>query len=288
MKREDIHIRDPFVLNDDGKYYLFGSTDKNLWYGECHSFEVYQSDDLQNFSEPIAAFERPQGFWSNINYWAPEVHKFNGKYYMFASFRAEGKMRGSQILASDSPLGKFLPITDGPFTPTDWSCLDATLYVEDGIPYAVFCHEWTQVGNGEICLVRLSSDLKRVESPVKRIFSANEAWWTSQVNNELAKGYITDGPFLFKLKSGKLLMIWSSDSNGSYAVGMAVSDSGSVLGEFRHINEMLFSKDGGHAMLFKDNNGKLFVTLHAPNVVGDERPCFFECVEEDDRIRIKE
>lgn len=31
MKREDINIRDPYVLVDDGKYYLYGTRSKTCW-----------------------------------------------------------------------------------------------------------------------------------------------------------------------------------------------------------------------------------------------------------------
>ncbi len=287
MKRNEIHIRDPFVLTSGKKYYLYGSTDKNIWGGECTSFSVYESDDLETFSEPREAFSRPQGFWSRQHYWAPEVHEYKGNYYMFASFSSPERIRGSQILKSDSPLGKFLPITEYPFTPDDWSCLDATLYVENGVPYAVFCHEWTQIHNGEICCVQLSEDLTQTVGKPEVLFSAENVWWTKKVEESFAQGYITDGPFLYRLKSGKLLMIWSSNGEKGYAVGMAVSDSGSVRGPFRQVDELLFENNGGHAMLFKDLSGKLYVTLHAPNTIGDERPCFLACEEYDDRIRIK-
>ena len=82
--------------------------------------------------------------------------------------------------------------------------------------------------------------------------------------------------------------MWSSCAeNAVYAVGMAVSDSGSVRGPYRHIAEPLFAGDGGHACIFRGNTGELFLALHAPNSLGDERPCFFPIVEEDDRVRIK-
>ena len=81
---------------------------------------------------------------------------------MFVSFKADGVMRGTQILKAESPMGPFLVHSDGPVTPRDWSCLDSTLYVEDGVPYMVFCHEWSQPGvdDGEMCVIPLTDDLK--------------------------------------------------------------------------------------------------------------------------------
>ena len=31
MKREEINIRDPFVLVDEGKYYLYGTRSETAW-----------------------------------------------------------------------------------------------------------------------------------------------------------------------------------------------------------------------------------------------------------------
>lgn len=286
MKRQDINIRDPFILADGNEFFLYGSTDKNVWAGKCESFEMYRSSDLENFDAPVKVFVKTDEFWADENFWAPEVHKYNGRYYMFASFFTNGRRRASQILTAESPYGPFLPF-DNVLTPPEWDCLDATLYVEDGKPYAVFCHEWTQIRDGEICRVPLSDDLRTPLAAPEKIFSASAAPWVKGFATEKCDdNYITDGPFFHKLKSGKLLMLWSSNGNDGYAVGMAVSDSGSVCGEFRHIADPLFRNDGGHAMLFKVGD-RLILTLHQPNMPsGSERPVFFECEECDDRIRI--
>ena len=54
----------------------------------------------------------------------------------------------------------FVPLSDGPVTPADWECLDGTLYVAaNGTPYLVFCHEWLQVKDGEMCAMPLTPDL---------------------------------------------------------------------------------------------------------------------------------
>ena len=37
--------------------------------------------------------------------------------------------------------------------------LDGTLWVEDGIPYMIYCHEWVQIADGSMELVRLTDDL---------------------------------------------------------------------------------------------------------------------------------
>ncbi|MCA9911573.1 MAG: family 43 glycosylhydrolase, partial [Anaerolineae bacterium] len=163
LKNTDIHIRDPFVLPvmAEKQYYLYGTTGPEAWTSSASGIDFYTSDDLQNWNGPFPAFRPLAGFWSDRNYWAPEVHYYRGVYYLFATFKAEGVCRGTQILAADSPRGPFLPINTGPSTPRDWECLDGTLFVDaNEQPWMIFCHEWVQVGDGEICALRLSGDLK--------------------------------------------------------------------------------------------------------------------------------
>lgn len=287
MKKRDIHIRDPFLLNDDGVLYMYGSTDENIWGGECYSFSAYKTDDLENFDGPFDVFVRPKDFWSNEQYWAPEVHKYKGKYYLFGSFFKQGTGRKSQILVSDGPLGPFLPFCS-PFTPDGWDCLDATLYVENGVPYSVFCHEWVQIVDGTMEAVRLKADLSGPDGNPITLFKASDAPWVRPTSYcGKFDGYITDGPFLRKSKNGKLFMIWSSTAeNSQYAVGMAVSESGSVLGPWRHMETPLFGKNGGHASIF-EFKGKLLLSLHMPNILSLERAEFFELEEMDDGLKLK-
>ena len=53
MKLTDIHIRDPFVLLHEDKYYLYGTRGATCW-GEADGFDVYVSEDLENWSEQVA------------------------------------------------------------------------------------------------------------------------------------------------------------------------------------------------------------------------------------------
>jgi len=159
MKLNEIHIRDPYVLVDDNKYYLYGTRADEIG-NECSGLDVYVSEDLENWSKPIEVFTKPADFWADRNFWAPEVHRYDGNYYMFVTFQSETRKRGVQILKANSSEGPFLVHSDGPVTPEEWSCLDGTLYIENDVPYMIFCHEWTQVGDGEMCAVELTADLK--------------------------------------------------------------------------------------------------------------------------------
>ncbi|MBI5958956.1 MAG: family 43 glycosylhydrolase [Chloroflexi bacterium] len=289
LKNTDIHIRDPFVLPimAEKQYYLYGTNGPECWTNSASGFDYYISPDLQRWEGPFPAFRPPTGFWADRNFWAPEVHVYRGRYYLFASFKAEGVRRGTQILAADNPQGPFLPISDGPVTPHDWECLDGTLFVDaQGHPWIVFCHEWVQVGDGEICALRLSDDLKSAIEPPRLLFHASEAPWAQEIHSKDRKGYVTDGPSLHRLASGELIMLWSSFSMGSYTVGVARSASGEILGPWQQVPEPLYAGDGGHCMVFRSFDGQLWLAFHRPNQTPDERPQFVRLRENGSSVEI--
>ena len=269
----EIRIRDPFIVPDKehGCYYMYGTTalcEGSLRAGD--TFTVYKSEDLEHFSEGKVIFDGSAvGFWANRDFWAPEVHIYNGKYYLFGSCKAEGKCRATHIFVSDTPDGTFVPVSPEPPTPKDWECLDGTLLVENGVPYMVFCHEWVQVGDGEICAIPLSDDLSHAVGDPIFLFRASDNKDVTCMKNRPGS-FVTDGPFFYRA-DGKLKMIWSSYSLGRYLVLEAESET--LAGPWEHRGSR-FDFDGGHAMLFERLDGKRMISLHSPNKAGLERAMF--------------
>lgn len=276
IKRQEIRIRDPFILTDreNGCYYMYGTTALDAGtLAAKNTFSVYKTYDLENFDEPKVIFNGSDiNFWADRDYWAPEVHKYNGRYYLFGSFKANGACRATQILVCDTPDGKFEPLTDKPITPDGWECLDGTFFVEDGIPYVIFSHEWIQVKNGEIWAMPLTDDLTAPAGEPKLLFKASDNPDVSELGGVAPGNYVTDGPFLWR-EDGKVKMIWSSFYNNRYLVLEAEADS--LLSEWKHGGSK-FDFDGGHAMLFRTLEGKRMISLHRPNSANDERAFFYE------------
>ncbi|MCL2248015.1 MAG: glycoside hydrolase family 43 protein [Oscillospiraceae bacterium] len=291
MLTSEIQIRDPFIFKHDNLYYMFGSTDKDIWKAPGVGFNVHKSSDLLNWEPPVTAFLPPAGFWGTHNFWAPEVYEYQGGFYMFATFtRAENRLRGTAILKAYHPQGPYTPHSNGPVTPNDWDCLDGTLFVDDeNAPWIIFCHEWKQIGDGTISAARLSDDLIKTITDPTVLFSSSSASWSIEIpskSNDVV-GYVTDGPFLYRLKSGKLLLLWSCIGDGGYCSGYAISDSGNILGPWKQSPEPLFGKDGGHGMIFRAYDGRLLLTVHTPNKTPNERAMFVELEETDDGLRVK-
>lgn len=275
LKLSDIHIRDPFVLVDHirQRYVMYGTPGKYAWEGKPESFDAYVSHDLDSWQGPFKVFQPDEQFWADHHYWAPEVHFYNGSYYMFASFKAEGVPRATQILRAQDPLGPFVPHSAEPITPAAWECLDGTLYVEsDGQPWIVFCREWLEVGDGQIWAAPLSADLAALVAEPILLFKASDATWTRFVREQ--HEFVTDGPYLYRNESNQLCMLWSSHGEHGYAMGRAISQTGTIAGPWQQEQQPLFAANGGHGMIFTDFSSNDYLALHAPNVHPDERPIF--------------
>ncbi len=278
IKTEDLFIRDPFVVpvESEKAYYMYGTTRSGPDGSGGPCFETFVSKDLKEWEGPIRIFGASPDFWGTQDFWAPEVHKYRGRYYLFGTFGARDVLRACQILVSDSPRGPFAPLTDRPVTPFGWQCLDGTLFVdEDRKPWIVFCHEWEQVRDGTICAMRLTDDLKYSAGKPIVLFKGSDAPWGNR-----GETYVTDGCFLHRTKDGTLLMLWSSLGKGGYTQGVARSESGKITGPWKQEPTPLFDRDGGHGMIFRTFEGKLMLVLHAPNG-GPTRARFIPVVEKD-------
>ncbi len=273
MKLSDVLVRDPFMLKVGDVYYLYGTKTRGIQLG----FDVYKSRDLVEFEGPIPVLPPENVTWSKRKNWAPEVYPIGGRYYMFATFEHLDGTRGTWALVSDKPDGTFVPHSDGPLTPKDWLSLDGTLAFEDGKPYMIFCHEWLQVGNGEILIMELSPDLTHAVGEPKLLWKAGDASWVVPVNGD-PRNMVTDGPFIYH-RNGELICLWSSfgadrDGGNSYAISYAVSPSGSLFGPWEQSNKFISTVDAGHGMIFQDLDGKDRLIVHTPNDHETAHPIF--------------
>jgi GH43 family beta-xylosidase len=297
MHISDIQIRDPFVVQQDDAYYLFGSTDKDIWRGRAMGFDVYISrNGLTHFDGPFPVFRPSEQFWSETNFWAPEVHMYRDAYYIFATFKPKQGRRGTAILKSESGIiGPYVPWSlnaagiSGPVTPAGWECLDGTFFVEQGKPYMVFCHEWQQTGDGKICAIPLTDDLRQASNSTPMVlFHASEAPWACELTGQPPGSYVTDGPFLYRTGDDALLLLWSSfDKNGRYCIGVARSEDGTLRGPWIQSEKSLYNLDGGHGMIFRGKEGTLYLVIHRPNKTPFERPVFREIIEKEGTILIR-
>lgn len=292
-----IRIRDPFIVTDEeeGIYFLYDCF--RTEHQKTRAINVRESRDLIWWSDPYPVFVPDDDFWGPLDLWAPEVHFYKGNYYLISSFRERDGYRGCQFLKAQTPRGPFWPMKNHAATPEEWHCLDGTLYLDkNGYPWMVFCHEWTQVQDGQICAIRMSEDLSEAVGPPVILFRGSEApwkftddqklWKVSESQPKLGWARVTDGPFLYRAENGELLMLWSSFSNTAYTCGYARSLSGEIEGPWIQEQEPVYSQDGGHGMLFRRLDGQLMLALHTPNIIGKERLALFEINEKFGKLQI--
>ena len=274
-------LRDPCILVEDGVYYAYG-TGWKCYKNVKGSLEgPWKKVDME---VTVAHPETDGG-----SHWAPEVHKYNGAYYMFTTYyNSVTSHRGCIILKSDSPEGPFVEITDGHVTPDGWDAIDGTFYVDpEGQPWMVFVHEWTSMpgGVGSFAAVKLSPDLTHFISEPIELFKANEPVWSN--------AGVTDGCFMYTTEDNELLMIWSNFDAFGYSVAVARSSNGRLDGEWVHEKNLLYSRymtngyDGGHAMVFTGTDGQMYIAFHSPNTATDDRqekPVFLAIEEKNGRL----
>ena len=270
-------LRDPCILVEDGVYYAYGTG----W--TCYKNTTGNLEGPWEKVGTVASVADKST--DGGSHWAPEVHKYNGAYYMFTTYyNSVTEHRGCTIMKSDSPEGPFVEITGGHITPADWDSIDGTLYVDpDGQPWMVFVHEWTCMPNsvGSFAAAKLAADLTHFISEPIELFLANEPTW--------AAAGVTDGCWMYTTATGELLMIWSNFDAQGYVVAIARSSNGRLDGEWIHEEKLLYSKymtgtyDGGHGMIFTDTDGQMYLSFHSPNAAEGnrkERPTFLAIREE--------
>lgn len=289
---DSMSLSDPYILADEATrmYYMTGSGGM-----------MWKSPDLKMWEGPYACLEIDTTSWmgSRPMVWASEFHQYKGKYYCFTTFtnskiivdsvpdRYNVQRRASHILRADKAEGPYRPIKDNIYLPANWSTLDGTLWVEDGTPYMIFCHEWMQIVDGTMDYIKLSQDLSEPVGESVKMFKASDAPWPREMNSigEVTfgmklGGYVTDGPFLFKTGTGRLGMLWSSWGSTRYAQSVSYSESGKLSGPWTHTQEALNPNNMGHGMMFKTFEGKNIMALHYqsldPNKPGPRKPMLLE------------
>lgn len=272
---DEIYMLDPCVLADNGKYYMYGtrynhylnvleSVDMRIWERRRPCFCVHWSECVGE-----------NGFWGDGNIlWAPEVYHYRDAYYMFvtsADYTKPGKakgIRGVGVLRAESPLGPFRVWSDGAVTPTGHRGIDGTLYIQDGVPYMIYSHEWDCEGcakdnqTGKIAYIPLSEDLKRATGE-------STQWFTGNIyrENRMKQNALAEGPYVYE-KEGRRFLLWTTVTEKYTALCSNFEKLGDEI-TTENVYEM-FTDDGGHSMTYTDHSGNDIFVLHAPNMRGKE------------------
>lgn len=274
----DMPLHDPWIVADAkaGLYRLYTSNIEAVSGTPGLGTMMYVSRDLKAWSPAKAVFVAPTDKWFKGGAWAPEVHEWRGRWWLFTTFHDEAASlppvdkrtpyrRGTVVAVAERPDGPFELLRDGePVASKDLMTLDGTLHVDPaGKPWFVYAHEWLQTTDGTIEALPATDDLGAKGQPLV-LFKASDAPWAKGQKQPAGDTvFVTDGPEFFRTKTGVLLMLWSSYDAKGYVQSQARSKSGTLAGPWEQL-EPLVRYDSGHGMLFKRFDGQLMMVVHRP------------------------
>jgi len=293
---DSIRLSDPFILADKKTttYYMTG-TGGLLW----------KSIDLKKWTGPFHVAKTDPASWMGKTpmIWAAELHEYNGKYFYFATFTNRNvkidtvrgntiERRACHVLVSDNAEGPYVPMADSIYLPAKMPTLDANFWVDtDGKPYMIYCHEWLQNWNGTVEKIELKKDLSGTTGKGTILFRASNSPWSREKNDKGndVPNKVTDGPFVFRTKTGKLGMLWTSWIYDVYTQGVAYSASGTLDGPWIQEPQPITPPNFGHGMLLRTLEGKLLMAVHSHKKVDGRTirtPHLFEVDDSGDKLTV--
>ena len=303
MRLPDMPLHDPFILAHKASrtYYLYTSNRANVSGVRGVGTMAYKSKDLLHWEKARVVFLAPETAFARQGGWAPEVHEYQGRYYLFTTLHNDEKtlakppevpfathVRGTIVAVSDSPDGPFVMLDEkAPVAPADFMTLDGTLFLDRaGKPWMVYAHEWVQKVDGTIEAVPLKADLSGADGEPIHLFKASDAPWINGALKADARPlhYVTDGPQFHRSRDGHLLMLWSSYENGSYVQTHARSRGGDLAGPWEQLAPLV-KGDSGHGMLFRTFDDQLMMVLHRP-FGRNARGKLYEMADRGDRLEV--
>jgi len=160
----------------------------------------------------------------------------------------------------------------------------------DGRPYMVYCHEWLQNRNGTVEKIELKSDLSGTIGEGKILFRASDSPWSRENTDDgtVRPNMVTDGPFVFRTKTKRLGMLWTSWIRDVYTQGVAYSESGTLDGPWIQEPAPVTPPNFGHGMIFRTFDGRLLMAVHSHQQLAQDRvlrrPHFFTVDDKGDQL----
>ena len=263
-------IADPFVFKDEsGTYYL---------YFTGKGFGVFSSQDLINWNYRGKCFQGEGVKWAKFNFWAPEMLKYNGKYYLhYTASEREDSPKRIGLAVSDSPIGPFVDISNKPFYQheVDKGCIDSHIFIDDdGSIYMYYSNAMStnyfepNKQRSEIWGVKLKNDLSGIEGEPVCLFYPTQDW--EYDSNK--KQFWNEAPEMIKYRDTYYLMYSANNyASSNYAIGYATSSSPLGTYEKYTFNPILSNKGienfvsgpGHHSITESPDGTELICVYHS-------------------------
>lgn len=276
-ERSITELRDPAIIRQGDRYYLtftafpFTHSDARnpdkIDFNSPPGIMLYSSADLKTWKFEnwlVKSSDLPEDCPYKHRFWAPEIHKINGRFYLI--FTADNWIKdqynkGGKIGAYVAFVGIADKVT-GPYRHITWlkgAACDSTLFVDDdGKTYAImpFGNEYLQ----EVDLNGIDQGDIKLVGPRKLIVARDN----SDVSKQTSPDYM-EGPYMIK-RNGKYILFTAApyrtpkpdqqpaappDLAQGYWVGAAVADN--IWGPYRKQPQVFL---GGHIAVFTGPDDK--------------------------------
>lgn len=255
----NVYIGDPYVLHaPDGHYYIYG-TGGGFGTDVATAFPTFTSTNLVDWTPVGQTYRRdPASSWCVGAFWAPEVYRVNGRFYMFYSAQWRDNPTNEKenfrigVAVADSPTGPFRDLRNGPIFDPGYPIIDAdVLFDTDGRMYLYYsrcCYKhpveseladwarkegwYSEIEESWIYGVELKPDFSGViGEPVQLLrppvsFADWHAGWEnrSPLSHAVNRRW-TEGPCSFQ-HNGKYYLMYSANSvaGPDYALGYATAE----------------------------------------------------------------
>ncbi len=206
----DVSVADPFILKDNGIYYLYGTT------YDADGFSVYTSTDMVHWTRRGLCWKKTSSTWAQGEFWAPEVMKAGSTYYFYYTGHNPAiNRRNICVASSSSPLGPFIDVTT-PLLPTDYPYIDGHPYQDPitGKRYLFAVRDSS--APSAIVVTELAEPPIASTGVLKDVMTVSQAW----------EGSWVEAPFIIRHNNWYYMMysarwFWESE----YSVGYATASS---------------------------------------------------------------
>lgn len=287
-------IGDPFVLKDEGKYYMYATS------APGYGFKVWESDNLVNWEDAGLAYDHidSEERWGIGDFWAPEVIRKDDTYYMTYSARNQKDSLRMAVATSDSPTGPFVD-SNPDIIRQEGSYIDGHIFIdEDDTPYLYYVKDnYENVVDGNnvshIYVQEMADDLLSLVGAPEFLLEPDQEW--EDPNGDFQWN---EGPFIVKNEKKYYLMYSANFFAGpDYGVGYAVSDHPMGPFEKSESNPILaadlengISGPGHNSVTVGLDDETLYAVYHIhtdpENPTGDRRPAIDRLYFENGEMKI--
>ncbi|HET9862679.1 MAG TPA: arabinan endo-1,5-alpha-L-arabinosidase [Steroidobacteraceae bacterium] len=236
----DVRIHDPVMIREGDTYYLFGTG---------NGVSVYSSQDRRAWKQEPPVFDTPPAWTTKVvadfrgHFWAPDISRHDGTYYLFYCVSAGGKITSAIGVATNRTLDSRSPdyrwidhgivVQSIPYRDL-WNAIDPQLVTDaDGTPWLAFGSFWAGLR-----IAKLAPDRLHLAEP-QEWHSLAKRERSVLVDDAEPEPAAIEAPFIFR-KDGWYYLFASWD----YCCRGVKSNYKVVVGRSRALTGLYLDADG--------------------------------------------